>query len=68
MSIAISCLFFFCLFLVFYTYIGYGIILWIAVKVKERFIPPKTLGLPEVLPELTLFITAYNEENVVDEK
>lgn len=68
MNIAISCLFFFCLFLVFYTYIGYGIILWIAVKVKERFIPPKTLGLPEVLPEMTLFITAYNEENVVDEK
>ncbi|WP_298652993.1 glycosyltransferase family 2 protein [uncultured Proteiniphilum sp.] len=68
MSVAVSYLFFFCLFLVFYTYIGYGIILWIAVKIKERFIPPKAPALPEVLPEVTLFITAYNEENVVDVK
>lgn len=68
MSTAVFFLFFFCLFLVFYTYIGYGIILWIVVKVKERFIPPKTLELPEILPEVTLFITAYNEEKVVDVK
>lgn len=61
-------LFFACLFLVFYTYIGYGIILWFAVKVKERFIPLKTLELPEVLPEVTLFISAYNEEKVIDIK
>lgn len=61
-------LFFVCLFLVFYTYIGYGIILWIALKVKERFVPLKTPELPEILPEVTLFISAYNEEKVVDVK
>lgn len=68
MGTAIFYLFFLCLFLVFYTYIGYGIILWIAVKVKERFVPLKTPELPEILPEVTLFISAYNEEKVVDVK
>jgi hypothetical protein len=64
----ISILFWICLFLVFYTYIGYGIVLWVAVKVKELFSPRRVLELPETLPEVTLFITAYNEEEVVDEK
>lgn len=61
----VSILFWVCLFLVFYTYIGYGIILWIAVKIKERFNPPRKLELPEPLPEVTLFIAAYNEEKEV---
>lgn len=68
MNTTIAFLFWICLFLVFYTYIGYGIILWIAVKVKELFSPRRVLELPETLPEVTLFITAYNEEKVVDEK
>ena len=53
-----------------YTYVGYGILLWMMVKVKEWFIKPVTLPHPtdEELPEMTLFITAYNEEQVVDEK
>lgn len=61
-------LFWICLFLVFYTYIGYGIVLWIAVKVKELFSPQKVFELPEILPQVTLFITAYNEEEMVEEK
>ena len=61
-------LFWICMFLVFYTYIGYGIVLWIAVKVKELFSPQKVFELPEILPQVTLFITAYNEEEMVDEK
>lgn len=64
----ISILFWICLFLVFYTYIGYGIVLWVAVKVKELFSPRRVLELPETLPEVTLFITAYNEEKIVGSK
>ena len=30
-------LFFVLLFIVFYTYVGYGILLWILVKIKQRF-------------------------------
>ena len=58
------------LFIVFYTYIGYGILLYIMVKVKELFIKPISYELPanNELPKVTLFITAFNEESVVDEK
>lgn len=56
--------------IVFYTYIGYGILLYILVKIKECFHKPASLPMPadDVLPPLTLFITAYNEEDAVDEK
>ena len=58
------------LFIVFYTYIGYGILLYALVKLKECFRKPVPRPLPadEDLPPLTLFIAAYNEEDVVDEK
>ena len=56
------------LFIIFYTYLGYGILLYLLVKIKECFhrtvIPEQEGGLPEV----TLFIAAYNEEAVVAEK
>lgn len=63
--------FWICLFLVFYTYLGYGILLWILVRLK-RFVkgkPPKSI-LPskEDLPEVTLMICAYNEQDIVDIK
>ena len=56
------------LFIIFYTYLGDGILLYLLVKIKECFhrtvIPEQEGGLPEV----TLFIAAYNEEAVVAEK
>lgn len=58
------------IFIVFYTYIGYGILLYILVKIKEYFRKTTVPTMPadDSLPELTLFIAAYNEEDVVDEK
>ena len=58
------------LFIVFYTYVGYGILLYLLVKIKERIRKPIKIKLPpdSALPEVTLFITAFNEEDVVDEK
>lgn len=64
----LTSLFWCALFLVFYTYIGYGIILWLLVRVREHFRPRPRLALPHELPEVTLFITAYNEEEMVEEK
>lgn len=63
-------LFWLAVFIVFYTYIGYGILIYILVKIKEFFIPPVSLPYPsdDELPEITLFIAAYNEEDIVDEK
>ena len=61
-------IFFILLSIVFYTYIGYGIILWILVRIKRIFIKEKSYHTMEELPEVTLFITAYNEEHVVEKK
>lgn len=63
-------LFWLSLFLVFYTHLGYGILLYMLVKLKELFVKPVRRQLPpdKRLPDVTLFITAFNEEEVVDEK
>lgn len=55
-------------FVVFYTYLGYGMILYILVKIKERFRPRYRFELPDDLPEVTLLIAAYNEEAIVEQK
>src|SRR5574344_426973 len=59
----IKILFWSCLFIIFYTYIGYGILLYILVKVKRIFmgkpeLPPMNNN--EHLPDITLLICAYN--------
>ncbi|MEG1885285.1 MAG: glycosyltransferase family 2 protein [Alistipes sp.] len=53
---------------VFYTYLGYGLLLFVLVKIKEWFSPPRHRELPDVLPAVTLLIAAYNEEAVVKAK
>ena len=47
-------LFWFGLFIVFYTYIGYGILLYALVRIKELFGKKAALILPEPLPDVTL--------------
>ncbi|MEG1621933.1 MAG: glycosyltransferase family 2 protein [Alistipes sp.] len=61
-------LFWIALFLVFYTYIGYGILLYVAVRIREALHPQKPLVDPSPWPDITLLIAAYNEEEVVAEK
>ncbi len=56
------------LLLCFYTYIGYGMFLWLLVRVKECFRKPVPRVLPDDLPPVTLLVAAYNEEAVVAEK
>ena len=63
--------FWLCVFLVFYTYIGYGILLWLLVQLKRivrgRAIRP-ALPADEALPDVTLLICAYNEQDIVGMK
>jgi len=69
--IALKIAFWICLILVFYTYIGYGMLLWVLVSIKrliygrqkKRELPPDN-----ELPEVTLMICAYNEQDIVDSK
>lgn len=52
---------------VFYSYAGYGLLLWILTRFNKRSI--KSIRLEEnSLPEVTLIIPAYNELYVVDRK
>ncbi len=67
----IKILFWTSLFIIFYTYIGYGILLYIIIRLKRLFKgKPRKAVLPpdEDLPTITLMICAYNEENIVVEK
>lgn len=64
-------LFWICLFLVVYTYVGYGVLLWLLVKLKRIFKgkeSPLKMSEDEALPHVTFLICAYNEQDVVDMK
>ncbi len=57
------------LFIVFYAYLGYGIVLYILVKLKRVFkLGRKKQITPDYEPEVTLFVAAYNEKDYVREK
>ncbi len=62
-------LFWLSLFIVFYTFLGYGILLYFLVKIRrvlkgKRILP----GLDQDFPSLTLVVAAYNEEDLIVEK
>ena len=62
-------LFWLSLFIVFYTYVGYGVVLYILVRIRRLIkgerIPP---GMDQEFPSLTLIIAAYNEASIIEEK
>lgn len=61
-----------CFTLVIYTYLGYGGLLYLILKIKGLFIRKElTPILPldeQLLPEVTLMICAYNEQDIIREK
>ena len=69
--LTLKILFWATLLIVFYTYIGYGILLYIIIRLKRLLKgSPLQQAMPadEDLPTMTLMICAYNEEDVVKEK
>ncbi len=56
------------LFIVFYAYLGYGILLFFLVRIKRLFKKKKTNVVQDYEPEVTLFVAAYNEKDYVDKK
>ena len=69
--LTLKILFWTCLLIVFYTYLGYGILLYIIIRLRRFFKgkPQKTvMPQDDELPTMTLMICAYNEEDVVAEK
>ena len=63
-------IFWLCLFIVFYTYIGYGLMLCLLVALKRllKGKPKATVATNDELPQMTLMICAYNEEDIIREK
>ncbi len=55
-------------FIIFYSYIGYGILLYLLVKLKKIFIKEKSFDNIKYEPVVTLFVAAYNEKDYVDLK
>lgn len=72
MVITLKIIFWLCLALVVYTYVGYGAVLYIILKVKNIFFRREITPIlpldPQLLPDVTLMICAYNEADVIEEK
>lgn len=60
--------FWICLFFVVYTFIGYGFVLFLLVKLKRIFVKPSKFEADFDLPSVTILIAAYNEEDLIVEK
>ena len=61
-------LFWILLFIIFYTYVGYAIVLYAMVKIKRLFSKKVNTENVDELPEVTLLIPAYNEKDYVFKK
>ena len=70
--LTLKIIFWSCLILVFYTYLGYGIVLYMLLKLKKLFgkrdYDPILPLNEQLLPEVTLMICAFNEEEIIREK
>ncbi len=65
--LSLKILFWFGAAIIFYAYIGYGLVLWLAVRLKRR---PKTAvpASANDLPEVSFIVCAYNEADFIGHK
>lgn len=61
-------LFWFFVFVIFYAFAGYGILLFVLIRLKRLFFKKPDVIVEEEDPLVTLFVTAYNERDFVDAK
>ncbi|MGZ0016176.1 glycosyltransferase family 2 protein [Yeosuana sp. AK3] len=67
--LALKIIFWVLLFIIVYTYVGYGILLYLIIKIRRLFkIGNKIETDSTYEPEVTLFIAAYNEKDYVEAK
>jgi len=57
-----------CLFIVTYTFVGYGMLLYILIKIKRSFSKAKNFQADVSLPTVTLLVAAWNEEATIIDK
>ncbi|MBS1565933.1 MAG: glycosyltransferase family 2 protein, partial [Bacteroidetes bacterium] len=63
--IILKILFWLCLALVVYTYVGYGILIWLINRLRGKK-PPEAV--PGFEPHVALIVAAYNEEEYIEDK
>lgn len=70
MDLSLKITFWISLGLVFYTYLGYGIILYLLLKIKNLFRKAPSIVESEEtnLPKVTFVVAAYNEEDWIEDK
>ena len=66
---ALQVFFWIALFIIFYSYLGYGILLFAIIKIRRILgLGKPCKGNEDYEPEVTLFVAAYNEKDYMDEK
>lgn len=66
---SLKVIFWIALFIIFYSYLGYGILLFAIIKVRRALGLGKPFeGNEDYEPEVTLFVAAYNEKDYLDAK
>lgn len=63
----IETIFWICIFIVFYSYIGYGIVIYILVNIKNKFTNNVKYDL-QFEPEVTLVVPCFNEADYIEDK
>lgn len=65
----ISLIFWCSIFLVCYSYVGYGLLLYIVIKIRRYFVKIQHIGDDApYTPEVTFMVAAYNEAAFIKEK
>ncbi|MBC7381728.1 MAG: glycosyltransferase family 2 protein [Bacteroidia bacterium] len=64
---SLKMIFWICISIVVYSYIGYGILLYVMVKIKKAFSSVKLFD-PLFEPEVTLVVPCFNEADYIEEK
>jgi biofilm PGA synthesis N-glycosyltransferase PgaC len=65
---AIKIIFWVSISVIFYSYLGYGILLYMLVQIKKLFIPSRKLASSTYEPFVALVVAAYNEEDFIKAK
>ncbi|MES2875215.1 MAG: glycosyltransferase family 2 protein [Bacteroidota bacterium] len=60
--------FWICFFIIFYTFFGYGILLYLLVRIKRMVKKPFLFSSTYDLPSVTVIVAAFNEEGLIEEK
>jgi cellulose synthase/poly-beta-1,6-N-acetylglucosamine synthase-like glycosyltransferase len=65
---SLELVFFLLIFLVFYAYLGYGLLLYLLVKIKKALFKNNQDTEVQYLPEVVFIVAAYNEEAYIEAK